>query len=489
MKNRLAGCMILVLILAMMSGCAGGPYSAAVTPSLTVTGDVSQETTLTDYSSFESVTIEYNDKKISVLPLWQVIESSDPLGGDLTVYFTAPDGIVSGIAADELQEDCWLYLGEENGWQVICENHPPQSGVKHMDKIVVRAGALENEQKCLRIISGEETITLSYGQLFLEDAISRTVWENDAKKGDHTVSVNTRRQLISIETYTQELGRNPDASALGYFADGRQEEIDLGGYIEWRGNTCDYIGPDGIKRTPDLIGIWIDPPELSVTDTASDALAALEDGRVLVIELDGVGYDRMAANALGFLSDYRIDPARTVMPSVSVVALAALVTGLTPDQNGVYEEGIRQLETDDMFRTAEEMGKTCAVVEGDAQLIGMSVDQQLNPDANENGTDDEVFESAVEVISAGYDLIFVHFHGFDDVGHTYGPFSEEATGKLFELDGYVADLCAQFEGTVIVTSDHGQYNIDSDTQLGEHGEFRPLAMTIPYIIFKVADAS
>jgi hypothetical protein len=144
-----------------------------------------------------------------------------------------------------------------------------------MDKIVVCAGTLENEQKCLRIIFGEDFITLSYGQLFLEDAVSRTVWENDAKKNGCTVSVNTRRQLIPIATYVQELGSDADVPALGYFADGSQEEIDLGGFIEWRGNTCDYIGPDGIDRTPDLTGIWLDPPERSITDTAADALAAL----------------------------------------------------------------------------------------------------------------------------------------------------------------------------------------------------------------------
>lgn len=489
MKKNYLISLLLAILLLISTACTGKDvYTAAVIPSLTITGDVGQEITLSGYEGFESVTITYNSETIRVLPLWQVLQAAGQVNDDATICFTAPDGIMSVINASELKGSSYLYLGSEYGWQFISENHPPQSRVKYMDKIVVSTGTLENEQKCLRIMSGSDMITLTYGQLFLEDAVYAAVWEADAKSGEYTVSVNTRRALIPISNYVKELGQSTDSKAIAYFADGSQAEINLNGYIEWRGNTCDYIGIDQIDRMDDLIGIWIDPPVKSITDVAGDALGALQEGRVLVIELDGLGYHDLVSVSPEFLSSHNISPARTVMPSVSSVSLAALITGLTPDQNGIYEEGIRQLDSDDMFVAAADMGKSCTVVEGASQLINMSIDQTLSPDRNGNGsTDDEVYEGAADALSGGSDLIFVHFHGYDDVSHTYGPLSDQAIEKIYELDTYVADLCANFSGIVLILSDHGQYGIDGDGKLGEHGEFRPLSMTIPYIKIKVAN--
>ena len=140
----------------------------------------------------------------------------------------------------------------------------------------------------------------------------------------------------------------------------------------------------------------------------------------------------------------------------------------------------------DLPAQVKKLGKSCTVVEGDTTLIELSVSQELNPDANKDGsTDDEVFASAKKALASGLDFTFVHFHGYDDVSHTYGPMSSQASAELKALDSYLSELCSQFTGTLIVTADHGQYSVAAGGKLGEHGEFRPSSMTIPIIQTKV----
>ncbi|HHY14623.1 MAG TPA: hypothetical protein GX521_00955, partial [Firmicutes bacterium] len=117
------------------------------------------------------------------------------------------------------------------------------------------------------------------------------------------------------------------------------------------------------------------------------------------------------------------------------------------------------------------------------KIINTSIEQFLNPDLNEqNGTDDEVFACAQEQLEAGVELIFVHFKGYDDIAHRYGPLTPQAAAKLEDLDTYVARLCSEFSGQVFVIADHGQHSASGE-RLGEHGEFRLPDLTVPWIQF------
>lgn len=266
-----------------------------------------------------------------------------------------------------------------------------------------------------------------------------------------------------------------NSSAIVYFDHGTQEEVFLTDLFEWKGNLADYIGPQ------DIIGVWVDAPELSVTHIAPEALAALERGRVLIILLDGLSYYDLEELKPPFVSAKTVRPARTVMPSISPVALASILTGKFPNETGITSRDTRQLQVDDIFVAAVKLGKTSAMVEGSRKLINTSIDQLLNPDINGDGsTDDEVFACAKAQLDAGVDLVFVHFHGYDDLAHTYGPLSPETSAKMLELDAYVEALCAGFSGMVLVIADHGQHATTGE-KLGDHGEFRLLDLTIPWI--------
>jgi len=238
-----------------------------------------------------------------------------------------------------------------------------------------------------------------------------------------------------------------------------------------------------------VIGIWLDAPETSVTDAANRGLDALASGRVLIIEVDGLGfsaYREYAQSGCNNLKRFKAVAARTVMPSISNVALASIVTGKTPDQTGVLERKDRELKVPDIFFSAASADKTCAVVEGYSTLISMSAEQTLNADANGNGyTDDEVQKSALLAVDSGVDLIYVHYHGLDDAGHEHGPSSPEAAEKMKEIDGYIGELLSRYSGTVILISDHGMHKVDLADASGMHGTFVPLDMTVPMGILSI----
>ncbi len=475
---------VFFLCLGLCAGCAvigTSNEDVSYKPELIVTGDVQNELSLTDLSNFTLQPVENGDEILSGAIVGDLLSAAGVLGESLTVYFVSPDGVMASMPIEQAM-DCALCFAS-TGWTLLAHNHPPQASMKHLSHIVVCADTFKEDERCLRVINGDTVTTLSYGQLFLRDAVSTLVLEGQPQRIVDGVTYNadsyTRRNLIPLSDLT---GKE-SGMALCYLGSGKQITIDLGGYIEWRGNSVDYIEPNCRSRQVDVIGIWLDAPQASVTDAAGAALTALSDGRVLIVEVDGLGYDacmQFISDGCDHLSQFEIQKARTVMPSISNVALAAIVTGETPDQTGVLVRKDRELNVPDIFSQAEATGKTCAVIEGYSSLLELSVDQALNADISGNGyTDDEVHQSALNAIASGADLIYVHYHGLDDVGHTYGPFSDESKEKALEIDAYIGGLIDAFSGTIILISDHGMHEVNLENELGMHGTFMPLDMMVP----------
>ncbi|NMB00589.1 MAG: hypothetical protein GX971_03575 [Firmicutes bacterium] len=448
---------------------------------LRVTGDVEREQVLQDYQGWLVDRIHYDDQVQEAIPLRAILNEVGITGNDVTIFFSSSDGAVARVPLDQILDDGWLRLSSEYGWQFISEKHPRQAKIKFMDYLVVAASEPKSKAPCVRIIDENNEITLTYGDLFMADGISRLVLEGEAKKGSYNTTAYSRRTLIPIANYLQDRQSGELRVALAYYADGSQGVISLNGFLEWRGNSADYLGPDGRSRKKNIIGIWVNPPELCITQMVPEALVALEHGSVLIILLDGLSYYDLKALAPPFLSAQSVKQARTVMPSITPVALGSILTGMLPKENGITNRGMRDLKVDDVFAHATKMGKSSVMVEGSTKVINTSVPQLLNPDLDSDGTtDEEVFATAQKQLATGVDLLFVHFHGYDDIAHSHGPLSPEASAKLMELDGYVESLCVGFSGTVLVIADHGQHATSED-KLGDHGEFRALDMTVPWI--------
>ena len=293
--------------------------------------------------------------------------------------------------------------------------------------------------------------------------------------------------------------------------DGRQHEIDWADAAEepvWRKDGKIALGG---KVLP-VVRVEILPPELlaqvsagiiDIVPTAAAALGlpapALACGQVLdaspadqvlLLFLDGFGYARYTEALddglipnLAALGEPRV--ALTVYPPSTSVASAALLTGAPPEVNGVDRRGIRMTDEETLFDVAAAAGLDVVAVEGNALAFNLRNSQMhLSGDRDGNGrTDDNVLANALVVLEEGMpDLLYVHFHGIDDTGHTYGPGAPEEAATIREVDAAVGYLFESLpSGTLaIVFADHGMHAVQEDGRLGNHEHLIERDMFIPF---------
>ena len=69
-----------------------------------------------------------------------------------------------------------------------------------------------------------------------------------------------------------------------------------------------------------------------------------------------------------------------------------------------------------IFKYALDNNKSCILLEGDIKILNTEIEPELHTDINKNSeTDGEIYESALISVNEDYDLIFIHFHGIDDL--------------------------------------------------------------------------
>ncbi|MHB8806394.1 MAG: alkaline phosphatase family protein [Anaerolineaceae bacterium] len=210
--------------------------------------------------------------------------------------------------------------------------------------------------------------------------------------------------------------------------------------------------------------------------------------------LDGFGYEGFQTaekeELIPYLSNIgEFYPAYTIYPPKTSTVTAALLSGLDSRENGVWATGIRKLAVPSIIDAIVDAGMEISIVEGSSTPFNYpNAEIILSGDRNGDGsTDDNVLGNAQKVIAEGIpDLLMVHFHGIDDAGHTYGPYSQEWKSKVKEVDTMVGQLIEQLpeKTLVILFPDHGMHSIVGDSSLGTHGNLRLDDMGIYIILYQ-----
>ena len=445
---------------------------------VSIMGDIYQPIILDGFSDYKITKLDYNDSKVDVISVKDVIDSVEIISVDSSITFYSYDGVIARVGYDQIDS---LYLTYKlgNGFSVISLDHPPQIGVKFIEKIVIVSNTNDID-KTFNVINKDHTTRYTYGELFYLESLNSIVLEGQPNKGEFTLDVYTKREVIPLSSFCDGELSNP----LGIFSDSSELVLDIDGYIELRSNSVDYIDSDKKTRIKDLKGIWFDYPLVSIIDIYDRVLNSKED--VMIILVDGLGINTYYTNGFDYLNSlsydnhpfisYNLQHARTVYPSISPVALSSLVTGTLPNVHGIIDRSGKDLKVDDMYLNLDSI-----IIEGYSTLINLSKSQMLNIDTNDNNSnDDEVFQQALLAIKEQPELLFLHFHGYDDLSHTYGPHVIETKEKAVELDSYIKSLVDEFNGRIIITSDHGQHDTNGK-KLGDHGEIRHEDMIIPII--------
>ena len=215
--------------------------------------------------------------------------------------------------------------------------------------------------------------------------------------------------------------------------------------------------------------------------------------RVALIFLDGFGHIRYTeALEAGLIPQLATLGAPMVglaaYPPSTVVCSAALLTGAPPEVNGIMARGVRSTETETFFDVVAAAGLRSVAVEGDALAFNLrNTEIILSGDRDGNGsTDDNVLANALAVLAEGMpDVLWVHFHGIDDAGHTYGPGAPEEIARITEVDAAVGELLAALpvETVVFIFADHGMHTVMEAGRLGNHGLLIPRDMLVPVWVF------
>ena len=260
--------------------------------------------------------------------------------------------------------------------------------------------------------------------------------------------------------------------------------------------------------------VEVEPPALlgqvqaRITDIAPTVAAALglsapvqatgetmsvpQASHVLLLFLDGFGYLRYTeALDAELIPNLAALPGPliglTAYPPSTRVGTAALLTGAPPEVNGVDGRSVRSTEVETLFDVATAAGLDVVAVEGEALAFNLrGAEVQLSGDRDGNGsTDDNVLANALAVLDAGMpDLFYVHFHGIDDTGHTYGPGTPGEEATIRDVDAAVGRLLAALpaDTLTIIFADHGMHQVEEEGRSGNHGNLIERDMFIPIFV-------
>ena len=235
----------------------------------------------------------------------------------------------------------------------------------------------------------------------------------------------------------------------------------------------------------DLVGIYVGDEIPGISKLYYDLKDSIDkDEKVLAVFLDGFSYKQYVIGKVEkrftFLDTVFVSPARSVFTPVTNAGFASMITGTLPPVNGVHDRSYRSLKVESIFAYAAAKDKKQLLIEGDIKILNTEIEPVLNVDSNKNGdTDDEAFINLLQAMEKDYDFLFVHFHGIDDRGHTYGPYENETMDYIQEIDEYLVQIDRLWDGKILITSDHGMHKTQDG---GDHGECRNEDMIVPYFM-------
>lgn len=443
-----------------------------------VQGDVKTAYLFTGKEDFEYYDITDDGNKYSAVSLAQIIEKSQPVTEDYTLLLIGRDGLTSEIDGKDLS-GCHITYTDDLGWQHITEFHPISSRVKLLDKIVVVAKETE--------LVGASFAGNTKSSSYTAGSIYKSYFGSELQKSG-TSEINGRYVSVYTKNITAELSQlmDFDKTVAIFTKEGKTifDRPSENSKVVFEASSISYIKSTD-EKVENIAGILADPPLLSITEAYNDALAALEAGnRVMVVEIDGWGrsiadYARENGGST-FLNGIEQQTLLSVYPFVSTAGLAAIITGKTGDENGIISREHKELMVEDIFSKAEKLGKKSSYIEGSLGLIKTSLSPTLSVD-KKGQKDVGVFENTKAAIASQSDFIYTHFHSVDDVATTYGPHTTETLDQLNVVDKMVEELVKSFDGTVIITADHGLHTTNDG---GYHGIVSKHDSLVPYIIIK-----
>lgn len=451
-------------------------------PPLKVVGDVARVVKLEDLQQLGKLHhVSYDGHKYQAIRLMDIITAAQPIASPEQIYLVGSDGFTSSFPAQGLEKS-YITFTAQNGWEAINLNHPVNSNAKMLKEIVVVSDRSSPHFDLTIINLEKELMRITPGQLYTRTLLEYPYAEGQAAVENggktYTTSVYTKRKVFSLNDLIP--GQN-EAMMLVMGTHGEHRFLENRGYFELKDNYINYLDLDERSQLEKVKGVVVNPPATSIMDTYYDARYYLENGdKVLVVVLDGLTYSRytdaVEKGHLHFLkSAGSVAKATGVYPLGSNAWLAAMLTGVSPEENGIIAEKDQDLKAPSLFAISQQLKKSALLLYSGPQLLNTEVEPLLVNGKNIGKTgDDELYRVTLDKLEQGYDLLIVRFQDIATSSENYGDEAEPTRAAITAIDKYLQGLVNRWPGKVIIIGTPG-----SAAQ-----EFTCDSMFVPYLCLK-----
>jgi predicted AlkP superfamily pyrophosphatase or phosphodiesterase len=227
-----------------------------------------------------------------------------------------------------------------------------------------------------------------------------------------------------------------------------------------------------------LLGIR--PPSAAETGPLEEVVGEMApQERLAVVVIDAFGSSTWAAAKLetpifNALANRHLLHLRSVMPSITPVNFATMLTGAGPAAHNIRDR-TEELTLETIFDVLRERGKTSATAARALSSLGILISPHADhPGIAASNLDEEVKEIALGHLRRGINLLWVQLLDVDEAGHVHGPFSPQSVEACHRDDGHLREIAeaAYEEGYgLIVLADHGQHTVEAEDggRRGTHG--------------------
>lgn len=212
---------------------------------------------------------------------------------------------------------------------------------------------------------------------------------------------------------------------------------------------------------------------------------------VVIISIDGLRPDALEEADTPTLDALRAQgayqpAAQTVLPSVTLVSHASMLSGMSPEKHGIFwnsnDPDLGKVNGPTLFSVAHEAGLSTAMVVGKPKLEHLVLLDSVDNYIYAGFTDRQVVSEGVAVIQNDMPaILFIHLPDVDSAGHALGWMSLGQLLAVSLTDRLVGEVVSALETEgyldqtlLIITADHGGSGV-------KHGSDSPEDMTIPWL--------
>ena len=234
--------------------------------------------------------------------------------------------------------------------------------------------------------------------------------------------------------------------------------------------------------------LGVEAPVHAEVGPHSEVLETLKQSqRLTVLVIDAFGVQvweslRGTLPNLDRLAGFHRAEIRSLVPSLTYVCMATMVTGVLPESHGIGEREQMQAAAeagavDTVFNRLREAGMVTMLAVHRRDVEGVPVERFADHCLlAEERNDRELFEKLPEMLTRFEPTFtFAHFLDVDEAGHAYGPGSQEVRKAAASIDSRLGGLlrCLSDLGSdVLLLADHGMHAVsgggDEEGHLGTH---------------------